>query len=938
MATPEADVAGTTNSSAAEQPVQSIEQDADGKSRENKNSNGNKGDGSANPGDAAPSATGTATPTTAGPAQPAVNEVTPDQWRSMMDVVMAIYEFREEDNYDPSRLFHRSVNKRYVPDYYDIIKEPMALSILKQKINKREYTKFEQFVRDCALITHNAQTYNRPESQAYRDALVIKDVFIGEFKKLVDSGIITAEQAEMPDLGEIPEADPLPAEDEEDEDDDDEDDEDEDSDDGDGRRRRRRGPRKKDDSQHQDQEVRKKRGRPPRVDTPMEARIKAVLKGLRKFKDNTGQLKVRHFERLPDKAMYPDYFMEIREPMAIDSIKRKSKRKKYNSVDHFMRDVDLMFNNAKSYNEPNSQIYKDAEDLQVEAHKLAEQEKRKPDSEYLMEDGRLPLPQGIVHNGELWKVGDWVHIQNPNDVTKPIVAQIYRTWQDSEGEKWVNACWYYRPEQTVHHFEKHFYPNEVVKTGQYRDHRIDEVIDRCFVMFFTRYNRGRPRGFPLDKEIYVCEARYNEEKHKLNKIKTWASCLPDEVREKDYEMDLYDVPRRIKKIPSPIKHLLPPNAKETDDVPKPTWGAEKAPPLVGAVHRRPRDENESPPPEPTPSPPPQPMHRPSLPASLPQQPSLPLPISRAPLQDSMSQSPMGTVGNIAPVRSPAVGAPLAMGNMPNVPVQPYQAQVPSPAPYYQPLQARAASYATPSAHPSTYQPTPVQQPVAAQPSPQAYTQASPYTANRYPAPTAAAPAPAAPVYNPNAPRPVEVFHLSDTANAAIPTEVRSQFHCDDHGRVLFFSTPPMDIVASTSTKKPLGHSLKYLAAKAAKEEKRKRRLEEEQQQQPVTKQARITLVPEKETLDPSRLKNLISKTVSLLTQNITTGTEELYNSLYGNKKSEYQAADQRQLDHRVKTYTLMKQAATQLRTQTVNELAPKETDFRRGGVYLEDIN
>jgi chromatin structure-remodeling complex subunit RSC1/2 len=176
-------------------------------------------------------------------------------------------------------------------------------------------------------------------------------------------------------------------------------------------------------------------------------------------------------------------------------------------------------------------------------------------------------------------------------VTKPIVAQIYRTWQDSDGEKWINACWYYRPEQTVHHFEKHFYPNEVVKTGQYRDHRIDEIVDRCFVMFFTRYSRGRPRDLAPDKEIYVCEARYNEEKHKLNKIKTWASCLPDEVREKDYEMDLFDVPRKIKKIPSPIKHLLKEDAKETDDLPRPTWGADNAPPIAGAVHRRPRDEN-----------------------------------------------------------------------------------------------------------------------------------------------------------------------------------------------------------------------------------------------------------------------------------------------------------------------------------------------------------
>jgi chromatin structure-remodeling complex subunit RSC1/2 len=395
----------------------------------------------------------------------------------------------------------------------------------------------------------------------------------------------------LPDLGEIPEADPLPDDDEEDEDEDEDDEEDSD----DERRKKKPGPKpgSKRGGHKQEPDTRKKRGRPPRVDTPMETRIKTILKGIRKHKGPGGQLKISHFERLPDKIAYPDYYMEIKEPIAIDIIKRKAKRKKYNSVDHFMRDLDLMFNNAKAYNQSESQIYKDAVDLQAEARKLAEQEKKKPDSEYLMEDGRFPLPDGILYRNELWKVGDWVHIQNPNDVSKPIVAQIYRTWQDSEDQKWINACWYYRPEQTVHHFEKHFYPNEVVKTGQYRDHRVEEIVDRCFVMFFTRYSRGRPRDLPPDKEIYVCEARYNEEKHKLNKIKTWASCLPDEVREKDYEMDLFDVPRKIKKVPSPIKHLLKSDAKETDDLPRPTWGADNAPPVVGAVHRRPRDENVS---------------------------------------------------------------------------------------------------------------------------------------------------------------------------------------------------------------------------------------------------------------------------------------------------------------------------------------------------------
>lgn len=186
-----------------------------------------------------------------------------------------------------------------------------------------------------------------------------------------------------------------------------------------------------------------------------------------------------------------------------------------------------------------------------------------------------------------------MHLRNLNDLSKPIVAQIYRMWKDSSGHHWINACWYYRPEQTVHRYEKHFWENEVVKTGQYRDHQVSEIVDRCFVMFITRYHKGRPLGFPEDKQVYVCEARYNEEKFTFNKIKTWASCLPDEVREKDYDMEPWKVPKKVKKFRSPIAHLLRHDASERDPLPKPTWGNPNAPPLLGAVHKRPREENVS---------------------------------------------------------------------------------------------------------------------------------------------------------------------------------------------------------------------------------------------------------------------------------------------------------------------------------------------------------
>ena len=292
-----------------------------------------------------------------------------------------------------------------MPDYYDVIKEPVALSTLKAKLLTKEYKSFSEFVRDCALISHNAQTYNRPESGAYQDAVVLRREFEKEFKALADQGVIPKEVATYPDLGELPPVEsPLPVEEEEEDDVDDEEDdeEDEDESDEDGpKRRRKRGPRStaaitkreggKEDGglKGNDAESRKRRGRPPRVDTPMESRIKAVLKAIRKYKNEHGNIIIHQFEKLPDKVAMPEYYMEIKEPIAIEQIKvrwnivakgplsypntvtvsniaqRKQKRKKYQSVDHFMRDIDVMFNNAKSYNQDESQIYKDAVYLQV---------------------------------------------------------------------------------------------------------------------------------------------------------------------------------------------------------------------------------------------------------------------------------------------------------------------------------------------------------------------------------------------------------------------------------------------------------------------------------------------------------------------------------------------------------------------------------------------
>ncbi|KAF2007977.1 Bromodomain-containing protein [Amniculicola lignicola CBS 123094] len=834
----------------------------------------------------APSSTPVPTTEIADPpaANGAPSTVTDQQWNGMASLLTNIYAYRDKDGYDPTKLFQRKVNKRALPDYYEVIKEPMALSMIKTKVSQREYADVASFVRDLALIPHNAQVYNRQDSQAYIDALEVKAAIEHELKKLVEDKTIAEDAAKLPYLGEIPEQDPLLPEEEEDEDDDDEEEEEEEDDDDEedeGKRKRRRGPRStaaitkreagvksKDDLKDNDPESRKKRGRPPRVDTPMEARIKAIMKGIRKPRNSLNKLMVGAFERVPDKQVMPEYHVEIKSPMAMDILKRKLKRKKYQSVDHFMQDVELMFENAKSYNEDDSQVYKDAVHLQKEARRVAKEEKERPDADFVMEEGRIPMPNGILHNGELWKVGDWVHIQNANDLTKPIVAQIYRTWQDSDGGKWVNACWYYRPEQTVHRFDRHFLENEVVKTGQYRDHRIDEVVDRCFVMFVTRYNKGRPRDFPTDKEIYVCEARYNEEKHKLNKIKTWASCLPDEVRDKDYVMDLFDAPRKLKKNPSPIAYLLRDDQKEDDELPKPEWGAENAPPKIGAVHRLPRDPKDSPPPEPTPSPPPAP---PPVPAMT--TPTLPPTPSNGYGVDTHRNYPIAQ----APVPSPLPAATpqahhVQAAYTPTHPTQ-YHTHSQSPAPH--------ASH-MPASQPSGYQAITPHLPFQThQPPPQVPQYATPRVAPSYQQPLVQQ----APVGY-KAPQPVEVYVLSDHANASIPADIREQFHRDDQGRILFFTAPPLN--ESNIVKKEgsaLGHTARYLVAKAKRDAQiaAKRKAEEMNatQREEAAKKARI----EEEEKFKKQVSELGVKSMKALEYQLAINTKRDYEKIFDSKLS-----------------------------------------------------
>jgi chromatin structure-remodeling complex subunit RSC1/2 len=284
-----------------------------------------------------------------------------------------------------------------------------------------------------AQICHNAQVYNRPSAPIFGAAVRLREVFKQKLQELVQKGQITTEDAKIPDLGELPPVEESPlvstdedsAGEEEDEEEEEEDDEEEDSDEdihhrlGRGRGRASASGRR-DRAGDGDEDAHKKRGPPPSVLTPTEARIYSILKGLRKFKADDGSPLILPFERLPDKAIVPDYYQTITNPIALDSIRKKAKRKKYQNVDHLMADIGLMFGNAKLYNEDDSPVYQAAVELQKQADVLAAEEKARPDEDFRDEDGRLPLSH-IDYNGEAWRVGKFF-LSADRDCVSPKVS------------------------------------------------------------------------------------------------------------------------------------------------------------------------------------------------------------------------------------------------------------------------------------------------------------------------------------------------------------------------------------------------------------------------------------------------------------------------------------------------------------------------------------
>jgi protein polybromo-1 len=93
-------------------------------------------------------------------------------------------------------------------------------------------------------------------------------------------------------------------------------------------------------------------------------KLRTFYNTVKDFKDAKGRQLSQIFMKLPSKTEFPDYYEVIKRPINLEKIGVRLKNGAYESLEDMLSDFILMLDNACTFNEPDSQIYKDALTLQ----------------------------------------------------------------------------------------------------------------------------------------------------------------------------------------------------------------------------------------------------------------------------------------------------------------------------------------------------------------------------------------------------------------------------------------------------------------------------------------------------------------------------------------------------------------------------------------------
>ncbi|KAI0668688.1 SNF2 family N-terminal domain-containing protein [Trametes maxima] len=121
--------------------------------------------------------------------------------KSLNDVHKAVQNLEDDTGRRRSDLFRELPDRREYPDYYQLIKQPIALSTIRKRISSHYYKNVLDFREDMRLMFNNARTYNQEGSWVYVDADEMEKVFDSMFAKVIAGSGLPGAPSPNPNAG-----------------------------------------------------------------------------------------------------------------------------------------------------------------------------------------------------------------------------------------------------------------------------------------------------------------------------------------------------------------------------------------------------------------------------------------------------------------------------------------------------------------------------------------------------------------------------------------------------------------------------------------------------------------------------------------------------------------------------------------------------------------
>ena len=127
--------------------------------------------------------------------------------------------------------------------------------------------------------------------------------------------------------------------------------------------------------------------------------------------------------------------------------------------------------------------------------------------------------ESMTIDQKVYSPGDFVYFEQQDEAV-PGIVYIERFWTGTDNERMCYGNVFLRPYQTYHVTSRKFLEQEVFKSDQHQAIPLMDLLQKCVVLSVKDYYKSQPEQI-AEKDVYVCEFRYNTKARSFKKIKTW---------------------------------------------------------------------------------------------------------------------------------------------------------------------------------------------------------------------------------------------------------------------------------------------------------------------------------------------------------------------------------------------------------------------------------